>query len=389
MKGVSNGSGSASVSSESSGGARTPAKELPSSVVITKAVFEANLSGRTFDSWDELVSLLPVSNDDDEHSLGYAREGAGESIVKLDPMHMFAWAATFCIQFSLWGFVYLATITNLFFGIACTVGYGFILWFIIIRGISPRMAGMLWPNLPCIVAVAGGLLAAAVRGCDWSHMSPSERVFFSLLFVLVPQTASAMWWMLGLPEDPDRAVLAVNVFVGCWAMAQAASVLLGWDSGRFAYGTLLLGGVIVICLALQLFLVPSRWGSSDLISWTVNVGSLAVLISLTPLFGSPFFDGLSSWAIYVLAVICIGVLGKAMHRTGPMLLSMFGLVAVCLRATCYVEEATGNPFASVATAALFGIGIIVFANHFCSTTPRSQLPWLLPLAPARGQHGEA
>jgi len=360
---------------ESDQGKQSP---LPGSIVITQAAFEAHLRGVAFASWGELLRALPEEEEDDDSSYRVPR-GESESIVKIDPMHIFSWAATFCIQLSLWGCVYLATSENIYYGIAATVLYGIVLWLVITKFVSASMAGMLWPNLPCAVAVAGMLIGIAATGTNkLQEMDITDSAKVVLFSCVIPQTLSAMYWMLDLPKDPDRAVLVCNVFLGVWAMIPLVAAIFGQDPGwRFTNWTLLGSGFCISGVAVRLFVVPGRWGSEELVSWTLNVGVLSVFVGTANILMDQLMnDNLVAWLLFALAIAAIGVVGRALSRTTPMLLSMIGIIVIALRISFAASFATGNVLAFFLVSGVLGFAIILFAHRCCQhSSSRSQAAW--------------
>merc|ERR1712118_556340 len=88
--------------------------------------------------------------------------------------------------------------------------------------------------------------------------------------------------MRKLPKDPDRAALVPNLFTGLWAATQATGAMLGADSSfmfYFSFGSLFLFGFGTIAIATVLFRSPGQWGSMELVTWTLNVGTLGVAVA--------------------------------------------------------------------------------------------------------------
>ena len=162
-------------------------------------------------------------------------------------------------------------------GVLLSASYGILLWLCVDHWLPRHMAGMLWPNLPVTIAVVGALFATLL------HLNPGQPAC-ALFCSILPATAATAFWMRKLPEDPDRATLVLNLFLGLWATLLTLKalttsedlVLIKIPPGYFDFLSLLALGVLSVALALHLFHSHGPFSSVELITWTLNVGALAV-----------------------------------------------------------------------------------------------------------------
>jgi len=310
---------------------------LPESITLGRKSFEAHVRGHAFMSWEELVRALPG---------GMAPQGASLTSVKMDPLQIFAMVATLLIQICIWGMVTYFAWQNLVVGIVLTSAYGVALWLCIDR-VVPQMAGMLWPNLPTIVGAVGLQVSMAPGGLERFPPSPLKLLFFTI----VPASAAAIVFMRKLPEDPDRAVLVTNLFVGIWSGNLALVASLGPGDAfvwRWAAGSLLACGAAAIGAAVALFHFPGKWSSVELVTWTLNVGCLAMTVAVPHLILSclpgdydPTYE-LFGWVVVSTVSALFAVLGLRFNRTLPVLLSALGLFAVCVRLSTAAAAFAGD-----------------------------------------------
>jgi len=344
---------------------------LPECITVTRRSFEAHMRGYAFKSWEELVRIQPG---------GMAPQGASLTSVKCDPMQVFGFIATVLLQFSIWGLVGYLSYQSAAVGIALTSAYGVALSFCI--GMVPRqMAGMLWPNFPVVVG-AVGLHAAALLG-DFSDFAGAKVLFC----VSIPSSAAAAFLMRKLPEDPDRAVLVTNLFAGLWSGTVALWWMLpgaygtddtwGWYWGS---GSLVVFGAAAIGVAAALRASGGRWGSVELVTWTMNVGSLAVFLGTCCMLWGPTEDAAQRtyeplyWLPFSAVSAALAALGLKFNRTFPVLLSASGLFAVCVRISIAAMGITDGSFvAGMCTFGALGIAVVVVAHRFLgrSDTPTS------------------
>jgi hypothetical protein len=350
---------------------------LPETMVISRKAFDTHMRGHSFKTWEELVRALPE---------GAAPQGASSTSVKCDPMQVFAWVATLLIQVCIWGLVGFFAMQNVFAGLAVTALYGALL-FLVIERVPRQMAGMLWPNLPVIVG-AVGLQAAMMTGGDaWDAMfdNGGRVLAVKLLFcTIIPATATAVLFMRRLPEDPDRAVLFTNLFVGIWAgVVTISSICVGeanaflWYFSQFALAVL---GVGAMGMAAYLRLRPGQWGSVELVSWSLNVGAIAFLLGSGGLF---FFSEVSvktfgspaevlCWVGFAAVVAMLGALGLKLQRTFPVLLSACGLAAICIRFSVAVGMALGS-VAGLCTFGALGIAVVFGAQQLLKSSEGAEI----------------
>lgn len=332
---------------------------LPESITISRKSFEVHMRGYAFTSWEELVRALPG---------GMAPQGASLTSVKMDPLQVFAMVATLLMQICIWGLVVYFAWQNLFVGILLTSAYGGALWLCIDR-VPPQMAGMLWPNLPTIVGAVG--LQVSVAPGDHLESPPSP---LKLLFcTIVPATAAAVVFMRKLPEDPDRAVLVTNLFVGLWSSNLAVVASLGPGDDfvwRWSAGSLVAFGAAAVGAAVALYQFPGKWSSVELITWTLNVGCLAVVVGVPhciilglPDDYSPSYE-LFGWAVFSAVSAAFAVLGLRLNRTFPVLLSALGLFSVCVRlSTAAAAIAGDNVLVGLCTFGGLGLLTVVAAQR--------------------------
>jgi len=142
----------------------------------------------------------------------------------------------------------------------------------------------------------------------------------------------------------------------------------------------------------RLFVVPGRWGSEELVSWTLNVGVLSVFVGTSNILmdqllndnlvdkegrgGSAKTGEWEAWLLFVLAIATIGIVGRALNRTAPVLLSMIGMTMIALRISFAASSATGNVLAFFLVSGVLGFAIILFAHRCCQhSSSRSQPAW--------------
>lgn len=337
-------------------------------IKVTRQAFETRLRGRTFDSWEDFLDSAA------EGPVGWARVPAsqpGGSVVKLDPMQVFAWVATLMIEIALWGLVAWSAVQNLALGIAVSALYGVVLYVAASREFSKNLAGMIWPNVPCAVAAVGALFGLLAQG-DSNDVKLSEATGWMFFCSILPQTVAAGFWMRKLPEDPDRASLVSNVFLGIWASVEAAYVMGQpddevWDSFwaavntwyYFSWWSLLVISVATVGLAWHLFTVPGRLSSEEMISWTLNVGILGFFVSAGFLLSIPQTQNFAEWLAYLLVAIAIGFIARRFGRSFPWLLSAVGFSMVAIRGCTEVATQTGQPLLGFLAFGVVGIGVAV------------------------------
>lgn len=234
------------------------------------------------------------------------------------------------------------------------------------------MAGMLWPNFPVVVG-AVGFHAANLLG-DFTDFAAAKVLFC----VSIPSSAAAAFLMRKLPEDPDRAVLVTNLFAGLWSGTVAIWGMLpgaydtddtwGWYWGS---GSLVVFGAAAIGAAAALCASSGKWGSVELVTWTMNVGSLAVFFGTCCMLWAPVEDAAERtyeplyWLPFSAVSAALAALGLRFNRTFPVLLSAAGLFAVCVRISLAAMGITdGNFVAGMCTFGALGIAVIVVANRF-------------------------
>ncbi|CAK0859148.1 unnamed protein product [Prorocentrum cordatum] len=332
---------------------------LPVSITLSRGSFEAHVRGHSFQCWEELVRALPG---------GMAPQGASLTSVKVDPLQIFAMVATLLMQIGMWGMVAYFTWQNLVAGIVLTSAYGVALWLCIDR-LAPQMAGVLWPNLPTIVGAVGLQVSIAQGGFE--HFPPSPLKLFC--FTIVPASAAAVFFMRKLPEDPYRAVLVTNLFVGIWSGNLALVASLGPGEAfvwRWSAGSLLACGAAAIGAAVALSRSPRKWSSVELVTWTLCVGCSAVTVALPHLLFlglpddyDPVYD-LFGWVVVSTVSALFAVLGLRLGRTLPVLLSALGLFAVCVRlSTAAAAHAGDSATAGFCTFGGLGLLTVVLAQR--------------------------
>jgi len=349
--------GQASLGDESSSAAGSELDEplaLPESITISRKSFEVHVRGYAFGSWGELVRALPG---------GMAPQGASLTSVRLDPLQVFAMVATLLMQICIWGLVGYFAWQSLGVGIALTSAYGGALWLCIGR-VPPQMAGMLWPNLPVIVGAVGLQVSMAPGGSESLELPSPLKLLFC---TIAPAIAATVVFMRKLPEDPDRAVLVTNLFVGLWASNLA--LVQSFDPGyQFFYwwaaGSLVAFGVAAIVAAVALSQFPGKWSSVELVTWTLNVGCLAAAVGVHHLilqglwsdFG-PTYE-LFGWVVVSAVSATFAVLGLRLNRTFPVLLSALGLFGVCVRLSSTAAAIAGDSVI-VGLCTFGGLGLLI------------------------------
>merc|ERR1712182_42972 len=125
-----------------------------------------------------------------------------------------------------------------------------------------------------------------------------------------------VFWIRKLPDDTDRAALVPNLFLGAWATFQAIGAMCGasWSCMFYLiFGSLLLLGSVAIFIAAHLSRSQGRWGSVELISWTLNVGATGVAIATGALLmrlsiEHPAYE-LAGWVPFGCVAVVLGFLG--------------------------------------------------------------------------------
>mmetsp|Transcript_36801 Transcript_36801/g.85623 ORF Transcript_36801/g.85623 Transcript_36801/m.85623 type:complete len:403 (+) Transcript_36801:57-1265(+) len=354
-----------------------PPTSLPDDVEIrvNRKMFESCLQGRSFQSWQQFV--LEVGEVSPEQVV----QGSQGSIVKLDPLQVFAWVSTVMMEICIWGLVVWAACTNLTAGFLLTVLYGGMLYLVAACHCAPQLAGMIWPNVPCAVAAAGAICCLIFS--DWEHASIGTGAGLMLLFSILPQTLVTVVFLLGLRGDPDRASLVSNLFLGVWASIEALYVMAvgdkqsssdkwseSWLSWHyFSWSCCLILGLITIGVAWLLSANPSRWASPHVTSWTLNVGCLASFVSLGLLLSIPVSERAMNWVLFFLASPTLGLLGRHLDRSFPVLLSAVALLIVSIRACVEVGIQTDNALSGFAAFGLLGLVVAVCAQCVCGKRP--------------------
>jgi hypothetical protein len=133
-------------------------------------------------------------------------------------------------------------------------------------------------------------------------------------------------------------------------------------------------GAAAIGVAVALCASNGRWGSVELVTWTMNVGSLAVFLGTwcgTCCMLNPAFEPLY-WLPFSAVSAALAALGLKLNRTFPVLLSAAGLFAVCVRISVAAAGLTdGNFVVGVCTFGALGIAVVVVAQRLLgrSDTP--------------------
>eukprot|EP00405_Crypthecodinium_cohnii_P038027 CAMPEP_0206539484 /NCGR_PEP_ID=MMETSP0325_2-20121206/8455_1 /ASSEMBLY_ACC=CAM_ASM_000347 /TAXON_ID=2866 /ORGANISM="Crypthecodinium cohnii, Strain Seligo" /LENGTH=376 /DNA_ID=CAMNT_0054037061 /DNA_START=72 /DNA_END=1202 /DNA_ORIENTATION=+ len=340
----------------------------PSSVVITQADFERLVRGRAFKSWEEFVETLP---DVEEGHVQRYHEGQSESVFKLDPLQILGWVASLGVFSSIISLIVYTETSSRWEGLVITGIYGGLLWLGLTYA-SPRVAGILWPHLPCIASflcfeVDQMLAKDAIKAENWQpHI---------LLAVVVPHFACAFWLLRWLPEDPDRSVLACNVYLGILAMALILYSLKPgsqfdqafWD---YCNQVLIIMGIVFILFAIRLFRYPTKWGPIELVSWLLNVACAGIWLACSNLLLTSN-RGVAEWVAFTFAFIAMWVLGSMLDRTGPLLFAVigFGQVVIKLAWEC---SSTGGVLWGLVCGGLVAVLFIGFGHFYSKSRARSQ-----------------
>jgi hypothetical protein len=314
-------------------------------VEITPEIFEAHMRNVAFTSWDDLCAALAER----PTAKGYiSLHGESQTVVKLDPVRIFVWAAALFLNVCFWGLFSSAVATSPLLGLAVTsVGVG-TLWWLLTSALSARFAGILWPNLPCMVGAAGFILACQFS-CgnatlmSWQSSCENEELdmWLVLLLCILPHTLVAICFLRSLPSDPDRSSLMLNLFFGIWATVTWAPALVldktkwlenadwNWHLGM---AVMLVEGLLALASATRLFFVPGTWGSVELVSWTLNLGALGVFVPCQVYFA--FSDAAFSVAFVPLEAflaISLAILATVLGRSFPFVLSACGCFIIVLK----------------------------------------------------------
>jgi len=299
------------------------AKTIVEQVLITRGLFDSHIKGHVFGSWEEMVATLA----DKPSVQGYtALRGESTTVVRLDPSRVFAWVAAVLIFVSV-GFVSATCAPP--FAVVILLGYGMAIWQVLSRSLAPQVAGVLWPMLPVVVATAGFVVAGNVADGNKDRML---KVCALLFLSLLPHLAITAFLMRSLQQDPDRATLVVNLLAGVWAVICCPAIV--FDGGEFTihlceWSALLLG-LASLGTGARLFFVPGKWGSVELVSWTLNVGAFAVFTVWIPLCGIWSEDALP-WLLFLPAPLVLTLLGQVFGRSLPPVLGAFGLLMLMVR----------------------------------------------------------
>jgi len=277
---------------------------------LTRQTFEKHMRNIAFASWDDLRAAIAER----PTVQGYVSlHGESETVMKLDPVRVFGLAAAIFLNVCFWGlFFHFSGVL----GFVVTVVLGGPLWWSLTNGtMSPRLAGILWPNLPLVVGAAGLSLTSWL----WSDSDPRNHDYWlPLLVCVLPQTFAAAWLLRGLPSDPDRASLLLNLYVGigtaaAWTLSLALlprETFLFWTTSA----VVLVEGLLGIAIAVRFFFVPGVLGSVEFVSWNLNLGATAVVgavfacDAVPVLLDAPLAAGLA-------------LLARVLGRSFPLLLS--------------------------------------------------------------------
>lgn len=342
------------------------AVDRPQQVILTRHFFEVHKGTATFDSWEQLVSAVLM----EEGEQGKLQDDLSGSNI-LDPVQIFGSVATVLIEACVWGLVGYYMMQNTVVGLVLTILYGIGL-LLAVYILPSQLAGMVWPNIPCVIGATGVLLAVLVKGSDLSDASPGSAGLI-LLVCIVPQTLAAAAWMYKLPEDPDRASLFSNLFLGLWAAVQALFIIVMgnakdtlfgdrfWGWFHFAFWALLLQSGSCIVLTRYLFVVRSRWSSAELVSWTLNLGALGLAVSVSALLNIPYTDEMWRWLLFSLLVPGLVLLGLLFGRAVPTMLGGICLLMATFRLSLWVGSRAGSPLAAFGTFGCCGAVVLAAA----------------------------
>eukprot|EP00928_Gymnodinium_smaydae_P055971 TRINITY_DN39430_c0_g1_i1.p1 TRINITY_DN39430_c0_g1~~TRINITY_DN39430_c0_g1_i1.p1 ORF type:complete len:413 (-),score=69.83 TRINITY_DN39430_c0_g1_i1:163-1362(-) len=319
-------------------------------LLVSKDLFESCIKNVTFESWEDFRGVVIANQTRIPH------HGGSTSVVKLDPVRVFGWVAALLINVCIWGLLSYVTSSNKILGLLFVLCYGLVLAFVVVKQLSPALAGVLWPLLPCSLAAAGIIVCSMI----YPKRPENRGAAISLLcWVILPQTLLAAYFLRGNASDPDRATLCINVFIGVWAALQCVYMLIFWpacaddDSScgepyNFVFGawTALLEGIVAVVIAGRLFVIPSIAGSAEMVSWTLNIGVIAVFFSSQCLLGLPATEDFWRWFLFSIVVAGIGLIGAIFNRSLPILLTGVGCFMVAIYLS--VEAAqwarrTGSP----------------------------------------------
>lgn len=321
-------------------------------VEISRKVFESRIRNVPFASWEDLLAVVAGK----PSRMGYTTlHGESESAFHFDPVRVFGWVAMLLISVGIWGLVFLAS-TAPIVAIIITVLYGIAMWFALNRALAPKLAGVIWPNLPLVVVAVGALV---LRAFDCCH-SPQTAAALALIVCIAPHTLAAAWLMRGLPQDPDRAPLFVNLFVGLWAALVCGMVAVGMKDYVVYLASqwvLLLLGLAAVVVAGRLFIIPGTLGSVELVSWVLNVGALAIFTAVHAILEVPFAGNALQWPLYALVPVVLGILGSVFGRSFPVLLSACACLTIVIRVSVGAG-AVGGTIASLLTFGGLGMAII-------------------------------
>jgi len=332
-------------------------------IELSREMFDSRMRNKAFRSWEELLATLS----DRPTEQGYrGLQGESNSVIRLDPVRIFGWTAVLLIQVCIWGLIGYFSQNSTYLGLAFTVVYGAVLWWIVHKALAPQLAGVLWPILPTVLA-AFGVLVHVLLTKDWHFFLGPEaqrsNAMLALCLWICPQTVVAAWLLLQVREDPDRATLVMNVFAGIYMIIIALLVIVGVDDSAMywpACSTMFLIGLSFVVLALRLFVNPGEWGSVELVSWMLNLGALAIFISSYFLLEGPYYEDLWPWLVYLTAITFLGVLGAVTGRSFSMLLAALGLTIVSGRLAWGVSTCLSSDMSPLLFFVTFGfLGMVI------------------------------
>jgi len=299
-------------------------------VELTRELFDSRMRNLAFSSWEELVATLA----DKPCGKGYtAVRGASSTVVRLDPGRVFGWLAAMLIHGGVASLVWYCTLCFSALGaLGIAVAYGAALWFVASRALLPQCAGVLWPFLPVTVAGTGGLLFKLLQDVTHCCNQGVAPLGFLIFFSALPHTVVAAALIRGVREDPDRATLVVNLVWGLCAiiiMVFLSAFNPGYSEYCYLVGsTILCVGLLAMAAAARLFTVPGKWGSMELVSWTLNAGALCVFIASHILLGVPYTESLMMWLLYLPLPAALALLNTVFGRSFPLVLSALSLVII-------------------------------------------------------------
>lgn len=162
--------------------------------------------------------------------------------------------------------------------------------------------------------------------------------------------------------------------MGAWA----GSFITDNTMFTYTWWVILLHGVCAIMVAFRLYFNPGKWGSVEIVSWTLNVGSSALFVAMQNLV--VWTTNWSTWTwglplVFAAVGIALGLSSSLLGRSIPLCLSVICILQligwISVQASATIDDYA--TIVGLTTFGLLGSSIIIFAQWLQRSVLSAQL----------------